>query len=183
MSDLCGKLGVEKAAKLIKLAPSRVSVMAKDGLLPREKDGAYDHVKLVHAYIDFLRENSFTNVKTSMTMAEAKQRQAIAKAKLLEIEYELAEKEVVKVDEVLPQWEKLAIAFKTKLLSLTAKLTPLLVGIEDRPKINKILTKYIIEACNELESKKTRVEIVKDKSKSDGAKNKKSDEGSTASKS
>lgn len=116
-------------------------------------------IQAVHSYIDFLRENSVQNVKGSMSLSEAKQRRAIAQAKLLELELKLQEGEVVKALDVQPQWERLIQACKNKLLSIPSKVTPLLVGQESMAYVNNLLTDHVIEALNELAEGKG-VEIV-----------------------
>jgi phage terminase Nu1 subunit (DNA packaging protein) len=153
------KLGLKQIASLLDLSSSRILQLANQGIIPKDARGQYELVSSVRGYINYLRENSVVNVKSSMSLAEAKQRKLVAEAKLTELEYALEKGQVIRIDEVEPQWESLVIALKTKLLAIPSKATPLLVSQETMPYINKVLTDFISEALNEL-AKGTDVEFI-----------------------
>ena len=153
------KLGLQQVAKLLMLSSSRILQLANQGIIPKDGRGQYELVPTVQGYISFLRENSIVNVKSSMTLAEAKQRKLVAEAKLTELEYALEKGQVIRIDDVEPQWEALAVAMKTKLLAIPSKATPILVSQDSMPYINKVLTDYVSEALNEL-AKGSDVEFI-----------------------
>lgn len=154
-------LNLTEMGKVLKLSAARIHQLCSQGIIPRNSDGTIHMIKGIHAYIDYMRENMVAHTKGSMSLSEAKQRRAIAQAKLLELELQLQEGEVVKVIDVQPQWERLITACKNKLQAIPSKTAPLLVSQENLAYINNILEEQITEALNEL-AKGENIDIVEE---------------------
>lgn len=154
------KVNARELGKWIDLTQARVGQLAKKGVFERDNENLYDLRLTILAYIEHLRKHSVEHVNLQMTAAEARNRKLIAEATLAEIEMNLKKGLLCHVADVLPQWERMIVAFKTKLLAMPSKVAPVLYEKKSIAQISDIIKREIIEALNELEV--DGIEIVAD---------------------
>lgn len=78
------------------------------------------------------------------------QRKVIAEAELKEMELAERRQELVSLDQVTKDMEKVFMALRTKLLSIPIKAAPLLVACRNESELQQVLTKQVDEALHEL---------------------------------
>jgi len=139
---------LETISKLLDLSPRRVQQLSKEGVIPKAERGRYELVPAVRGYIRYLKERSINPGVVSFD--EVRARKTAAEAELVEIELKERRGNLVAVDSVVATWMELIGACKSKMLSMPAKLAPV-VAVEDNPAICKgIIEDQIIEALDEL---------------------------------
>lgn len=141
---------LEQIAHLLKLTPRMVNLHVKERGMPRVGRGEYDLVKCVHWYLDFKDRQIEAVRKGDETEQQARGRLTIASADLRELELSSARGEVIEVESIRLLWERIVVAFKTKMLSLPTKLPQRLIVCKEVNQIKELLDQEITEALNEL---------------------------------
>lgn len=135
-------------SKLLDLSPRRVQQLVKEGVIPKMERGRYELVPVVRAYIHYLRER---NIQAGVvSLEEVRTRKLKAEAELVEIDLAQQRGETIKVDAAAIVWGEVLSAAKSRLLSIPAKLAPM-VAVEDDPAICKaLIEEQVHEALDDL---------------------------------
>lgn len=81
---------------------------------------------------------------------EAKRRQDIAKAKLMEMEVEEAEGKLIRVEDALKENEKVLTAFRSRILSMPSSIAPSVITCDTVAEAKYIIEISCYDALNEL---------------------------------
>jgi phage terminase Nu1 subunit (DNA packaging protein) len=85
-----------------------------------------------------------------MDSMEARRRQDIAKAKLMEMEVEEAEGKLIRVEDALKENEKVLTAFRSRILSMPSSIAPSVITCETVAEAKSIIENACYDALEEL---------------------------------
>ncbi len=142
---------VKAIARFLDISERRVRQLKAEGIIQEYKGtaGLYDLLPTVHNYINYLRKR---NPESSENIDYNTERAKLIKAKRLNEEYDLRIKEgdlhtSADIENVMTN---MLINFKSRLMAIPAKLSPILSKKTDKAEINRILKDAVDEALNEL---------------------------------
>ncbi len=139
---------VETIAKLLDLSTRRVQQLVKDGVIPKTEKGRYELAPCVRGYIAYLRDRNIGAGIVSLD--EARMRKTVAEAQLSELQLEKERGSVLDVEQIEKLWSGIVSATRQRILSIPAKLAPI-VAVEEKPATCKaIIEEQIIEALHEI---------------------------------
>lgn len=139
---------LDTISKLLDLTPRRVQQLSKEGVIPRAERGRYELVPAVRGYIAYLKERSINPGVVSFD--EVRARKTAAEAELAELDLQEKKKQLVPMSEVIDKWLELIGACRARMLSIPAKLAPV-VAVEESPAICKqIIEEQILESLDEI---------------------------------
>jgi phage terminase Nu1 subunit (DNA packaging protein) len=148
---------LDQIAHLLKLTPRTVNLHAKEDGLPRISRGQYDMVACVHWYVGYLQKRIKDARRGDETEQQARARLTRTTADIRELELGKARAELIEVAQAKAVWERLVVAFKTKMLAIPSKLPQRLVACSDINQIKDLLEREIVEALSELS--RTDIEV------------------------
>ena len=142
---------VKAIARMLNLTERRVRQL-KDKNIIREYDGTpglYELVPTLHAYINFLRNR---NPESGEDIDYNTERAKLIRAKRRDAEFDLAVKEgnLHAAADVETVMTGMLSNFKSRLMAIPAKLSPVLSKKTDKAEIHRILKDSVDEALNEL---------------------------------
>lgn len=142
-------------SKIIGVSERRIRQLAEEGILTKASSGRYNLHESLHGYILNLRVANDTNkIQTELEdQLDLKLEQALherVKRHMSELKYSLMKGNVHRAEDVEDVMVNMLTNFKTKLLNLPTKLTPLLVDRNDKGYILDLLTKEVYEVLGEL---------------------------------
>lgn len=142
---------VVTVARFLDISERRVRQLKAENVIQEYKEGTglYDLVPTIHAYINYLRKR---NPESAENIDYNTERAKLVKAKRLNEEYDLRVKEgdlhtSADIESVM---SNMLINFKSRLMAIPAKLSPMLSKKTDKAEISKILKDAVDEALNEL---------------------------------
>lgn len=142
---------VKAVARLLDLTERRVRQLKDAGVIEEYKGmaGLYDLTPTVHAYVNYLRKR---NPESEDNIDYNTERAKLIRAKRLNEEYDLGVKEgsLHTSADVETAMVNMLLNFKTRLMSLPSKLSPVLSKKTDKAEIHRILKDSVDEALNEL---------------------------------
>jgi len=139
---------LDTISKLLDLTPRRVQQLSKEGVIPKAERGRYELVPAVRGYIAYLKERSINPGVISFD--EVRARKTAAEAELAELELLEKKEQLVPMTEIVDTWLDMVSACRTKMLSMPAKLAPV-VAVEESPAICKrLIEEQIVEALDEI---------------------------------
>jgi phage terminase Nu1 subunit (DNA packaging protein) len=129
VNDDKDKFWVDKIflANLFFLSERRIYQLVKDDVIPKNKNGKYNLVGAIRGYLGLIRGQGYQLTETIDTHQE-KARLIKAQADKAELEVLKIRGELVNVNELSVEFEKVFIAFREKALSIPTKLAPLLLN-------------------------------------------------------
>jgi phage terminase Nu1 subunit (DNA packaging protein) len=141
--------------KIIGVSDRRIRQLADEGILTRASSGRYNLQDSLHSYILNLRvANDASRPQTDLEdELDLKTEQALherVKRHMSELKYALMKGQVHRSEDVEAVMTNMLTNFKTKLINLPSKLTPLLVDRKDKGFILDLLTNEFHEVLNEL---------------------------------
>lgn len=138
-------------ARILDVSERRVRQLKAENVIQEYKAGTglYELVPTIHSYINFLRKK---NPESAENIDYNTERAKLVKAKRLNEEYDLRVKEgdlhtSADIESVMTD---MLINFKSRLMAIPAKLSPVLAKKSDKAEISKILKEAVDEALNEL---------------------------------
>lgn len=141
---------LDTISKLLDLTPRRVQQLSKEGVIPKSERGRYELVPAVRGYIRYLKERSINPGVVSFD--EVRARKTAAEAEMAELELLEKKGDLLPMQQVVDTWLDMVAACRTKMLSMPAKLAPV-VAVEEAPAVCKqIIEEQIIEALDEIAS-------------------------------
>ena len=142
-------------SKTLGISERMVRYLAQDGIMVKTSSGRYKLQESMYNYIANLRVNNdmgnggATQLEDELVLEDEKAAHERIKRHITELKLALMKGKVHKAEDVEVVMTDMLANFKTKLLALPTKLTPLLVD-KDKSQIQTILTDEIHEALAEL---------------------------------
>lgn len=142
LEDVCGKV--------FGLTPRRYRQLAKQGSVPPVKDGKIVFILAVKSLIGYYR--NLAQGQGTLSLTDARTREANADARLKELELKKALGEVVEAATAMKLWGRIVSNIRAKLLSLPSKISPMLLGLLSIAEIKEKLDQEVYETLTELSS-------------------------------
>lgn len=143
------KLYTVKAVALwLDLTESRVRQLQKEKIITEYRPGLYDLKTVTHEYINYLRKNSPT--ETSIDYNAERAKLVRAKREGQELELRVRRNELHESEEIEKVLTDMLIKFKTRLMTIPAKQSPILAKKTDQAEIFRLLKSALDEALDEL---------------------------------
>ncbi|MDA8122257.1 MAG: hypothetical protein M0Z38_06800 [Deltaproteobacteria bacterium] len=137
-------VGIDVIARDFGVIPRQVRNYLKKGL-PQTAPGRFDRVKAMEWWQQFVKGGG-----KNPTLVEAETRLKTAQAQIHELKLAQALGEFVPTSLVGKVWERVAGAFRSRVLSIPRKAIPRLRGVSGDAAKEKILTGMVCEALDEL---------------------------------
>lgn len=136
-------------ARHLDMTERNVRTLRDKGVLTEYKPGLYDLQTATHQYINFLRKkNPDAEEKVDYNTERAKL--VRAKRESQELELQLRKNEVHTTEDVEQVMTDMLIRFKTRLMAVPAKLSPILAKKTEQTEIFKLIKSAVDEALEEL---------------------------------
>lgn len=136
-------------ARHLDMTERNVRTLRDKGVLTEYKPGLYDLQAATHQYINFLRKkNPDAEEKVDYNTERAKL--VRAKRESQELELQLRKNEVHTTEDVEQVMTDMLIRFKTRLMAIPAKLSPILAKKTEQTEIFKLMKSAVDEALEEL---------------------------------
>lgn len=126
-----------------------VQKLAENNVVTRIKRGVYDLENSIQGYIHFKIIEAKPK-RQEITLEQVKTEHEQLKMRKTELTVKLLESKLHRSEDVEKIWNDMASAVKTRLLAISVKVSPELVGIEDRAEIQKIISREVADALNEI---------------------------------
>lgn len=139
---------VKAVAVWLDLTESRVRQLRKQKIITEYRPGLYDLKTVTHEYINYLRNNS--TAETSVDYNTERAKLVRAKRESQELELRLRREELHEAAEIEQVMTDILVKFKTRLMAIPAKLSPILTKKKDQTEIFMIIKKAIDETLEEL---------------------------------
>lgn len=136
-------------AKWLDLSERRVRQLRDEKVITEIRPGLYDLKTVNHQYINYLRKNnpeSESNIDYNAERAKLVR----AKRESQELELQLRKNELHTTEDIEQVLTDALIKFKTRLMAIPAKQSPVLAKKKDQTEIFKLLKASIDEALEEL---------------------------------
>lgn len=111
---------VEQIAQVLNLTPRRVQQIVREGM-PRQGRGEYDLITCVHWYIASL-EKRIQETETGMDLVKEKARLTAMQADAATDRLLLSRGHLIRVEELLPAFDRILAAFKDNMLGRGRKI-------------------------------------------------------------
>lgn len=150
-------------ARFLDISERRVRQLRDEKIIEEypNSNGLYELIPTLHKYINYLRKN---NPESEESIDYNAERAKLVRAKRMNEEFELKIKEnkLHNSEDVETIMTDMLINFKSRLMSIPSKLSPVLSKKTDKTEIFKILKEHIDEALNELSDFKTVFGVTED---------------------
>lgn len=140
---------VKAIARVLSLTERRVRQLKDQNIITEYAPGLYEFIPTVHAYINYLRNR---NPESAENIDYNTERAKLIRAKRQNEEYDLRVKEGNLHDaaDIEIVMSNMLITFKSRLMAIPSKLSPVLSKKNDKAEIQRILKSSINEALVEL---------------------------------
>lgn len=132
----------------------RIRQMAEEGIITRVAKGRYNYKESVKNYILSLKlavdASASENPDGELDFNEEKALHERVKRHIAELKYQTMKGELHKAEDVQKVMVDMLTAFKTRILNIPAKVSPILANRSEIGYIKDVLTKEVLEALNEL---------------------------------
>ncbi len=140
---------VKAVAAWLDLTEARVRQLRKEKIITEYKPGLYDLKTVNHEYINYLRKNN-PDSEASIDYNTERAKLVRAKREAQELELRLRREELHEAAEIEQVMTDTLVKFKTRLMAIPAKLSPILAKKKDQTEIFMIIKKAIDETLEEL---------------------------------
>lgn len=136
-------------ARFLDVSERRVRQLRDERVIAEARPGLYDLIDTNHRYINYLRKR---NPESEESIDYNTERAKLVRAKRRNEEYELQLKERMlhTAEDIETVMKNMLVNFKTRLMAIPAKLSPVLCKKTDKAEIFKLLKEQIDEALMEL---------------------------------
>lgn len=141
-------------ARFLDISERRVRQLRDEKIIAEARPGLYDLTETNHHYINYLRKR---NPESEEVIDYNTERAKLVRAKRKNEEYELMlkEKELHAAEDIETVMNNMLANFKSRMMAIPAKLSPVLCKKTDKAEIFKLLKEQIDEALQELSDFKT----------------------------
>ena len=136
-------------AKWLDLSERRGRQLREQNIITEVRPGLYDLKTVNHQYINYLRKNN-PESESAIDYNAERAKLVRAKRESQELELQLRKNELHKTEDIEQVLTDTLIKFKTRLMAIPAKLSPVLAKKKDQTEIFKLLKASIDEALEEL---------------------------------
>jgi len=140
---------VRAVAAWLDLTEARVRQLRKEKIITEYKPGLYDLKTVNHEYINYLRKNN-PNSESGVDYNTERAKLIRAKRESQELELQLRRNELHEAAEIEQVMADTLVKFKTRLMAIPAKLSPILAKKKDQTEIFMIIKKSVDETLEEL---------------------------------
>lgn len=129
-----------------------VGRLKEEGIVVQPKRGQYDLVESTRNYVNRLR-NKTEKIDSDGNVIDfhtEKARLTKMQADKAEMEVHELSGELVKVTDVLHEWQNILADVKGKLLSIPSKLATIVIDVDDPAQAQELIDSYVREALQEL---------------------------------
>ena len=141
---------VHAIANLLLLTERRVQQLVKDGILPRPRNGAYEPVPCVRAYIDYQRKLIIGTGELSLT--DERTRLTKYQADLAEIDLQKARGSLLESKVAMQMWSDVVTTTRQKFLGLSTRLAPTVIDCKLVAEVKEKIDRAVYEILTELAS-------------------------------
>lgn len=134
-------------AAWLDISERRVRQLRDEKVITEIRPGLYDLKTVNHQYINYLRKN---NSESAIDYNAERAKLVRAKREAQELELQLRRNEVHTTEDVEQVMTDTLVRFKTRLMAIPAKLSPILSKKKDQTEIFKLLKSAIDEVLEEL---------------------------------
>lgn len=140
----------EKLSEALGVSPRRIRQLRADGILKEAKPGSglYEPVENVRAYIDYIKKAQAGSEECDYYSERAALTRA--KRKTYELEFRKRDGELHEGADIERVISQMIIKFKSRLLSIPSKLSPVLAQEDSKENVYAVLKQHIDEALSEL---------------------------------
>ena len=135
-------------ADFLDLSERRVRQLRDKGIISETRPGLYDLRTVIRQYINYLRKDGSTEEVVDYNTERA--RLVRAKRENEELELSLRKREVHRSEDIEKVMSDMLIRFKSRLMAIPAKLSPILSKKTDQTEIFKLIKSAVDEALDEL---------------------------------
>lgn len=141
-------------ARFLDISERRVRQLRDEKVIAEVRPGLYNLKDANHKYINYLRKR---NPESEEAIDYNTERAKLVRAKRKNEEYELQLKEnqLHTAEDIEAVMTDMLVNFKTRLMAIPAKISPILSKKTDKAEIFGIIKEHIDEALNELSDFKT----------------------------
>lgn len=141
-------------ARFLDISERRVRQLRDEKIIAEARPGLYDLTDTNHRYINYLRKR---NPESEEVIDYNTERAKLVRAKRKNEEYELQlkEKQLHAAADIEAVMNNMLVNFKSRMMAIPAKLSPVLCKKTDKAEIFKLLKEQIDEALQELSDFKT----------------------------
>lgn len=136
-------------AKWLDISERRVRQLRDEKVITEIRPGLYDLKTVNHQYINYLRKNN-PESESAIDYNAERAKLVRAKREAQELELQLRRNEVHTTEDVEQVMTDTLVRFKTRLMAIPAKLSPILSKKKDQTEIFKLLKSAIDEVLEEL---------------------------------
>lgn len=141
-------------AELIGVSDRRIRQLGEEGVLIRASKGRYKLLDSLKNYILNLKiavdSETSQNIDGELVLEEERAIHEKVKRHISELKLSLMKGEMHKAEDIEAVMNDILSSFKTRLINMPSKLSPMLVSRNDVGLIKEILTREVIEVLNEL---------------------------------
>ena len=148
---------LDDICKILDLTPQRVSQLVNEGIIPRHSRGRYELVKVVRAYIKYLRERALRADIKGDDYAAHRARLTKARADMAEMEREQIQEQLVPAGDIERAWVDVTQNMRQKLLAFPQRVAPEVYAAEKLVEVKNILKDNIYDALKEIAKVEVRV--------------------------
>ena len=141
-------------SKILGITARHVRRIADMGIIHSGPNSKYILSDCIQNYIQYKID---TERNSDDVLKDAERRKAVAEADLKEIQLETTKGKLVEIEKVIEDWQKIIGVFRTRILMVSSKVAPLLIGLRSHKKIRSIVDAELNESLNEL----SRVDKIK----------------------
>lgn len=139
---------------LIGVSERRIRQLAAEGIIKRAAKGRYNLLESIKNFILQLRLSAdaatMDNPDGELDFNEEKALHERVKRHIAELKYQTMKGELHKAEDVQKVMVDMLTAFKTRILNIPSKVSPILANRSEIGYIKDVLTKEVLEALNEL---------------------------------
>lgn len=136
-------------ADFLDLSERRVRQLRDQKIITEIRPGLYDLKNVNHQYINYLRNNN-PESESAVDYNTERAKLVRAKRESQELELQLRKNEVHTTEDIEQVMTDTLVKFKTRLMAIPAKLSPILSKKKNQTEIFKLLKSAIDEALEEL---------------------------------
>ena len=133
--------------RLLNMTSRNVEKLVREEIMPRKARGQYEVVPCIQAYIKYLRT---LGEGSSLSLASERTRETKLKADILEMQSEKMKGGMYDAEWVQTLWSRCIMDFRSRLLSLPSKISPIAFACKTIQEIQGIAEEFVHEALNEL---------------------------------